>query len=272
MGLLELVNSASYSWQPTAFHAFYARTSPFYTHLWTSSLLLCAAPSILIPYFTKKKEHFAKVNSILSLIHACLGVTAGWYSLIYSPDDLYSHDGWAAPFDPLRATICDLSCGFFLYDFLCSAYKKQWDQAFHHFACGFSMAYCRGIDIGSKEVVAAMCIAEVSTPVMHFRRFLEYTKTWPGFNPFDWASLAFAVTFLTARCIMTPFVAWKTVATPENPWILRISGGAVQLLSFAWAWRIIKIASKAAKGDKSASNNCDTFSKEKEAEERRKKE
>eukprot|EP00388_Colpodella_angusta_P001672 GDKJ01005153.1.p1 GENE.GDKJ01005153.1~~GDKJ01005153.1.p1 ORF type:complete len:268 (+),score=49.55 GDKJ01005153.1:24-827(+) len=259
MSVFEAINAASYAWQPTAFHQLYASTTPYYTHLWTTSIVACVLPSFAYTIITRNKNNFQKANSILSLLHAVLGVTAGWYSLMTARDALYSHDGWSASFDLVRATICDLSSGFFVYDLIYSLYKKQWDQAIHHFLCAFSMSYCRGADVGSKELIAAMCISEISTPVMHVRRFLEYTKSWPGFNPFDWASLAFAVTFLTCRCILTPFVAYKTVVLPENPWVLRICGGAVQLLSFAWAFRIINIMRKALKGDKSASNNCDTF-------------
>ena len=96
------------------------------------------------------------------------------------------------------------------------------------------------------ELVACLFLMEVSNPSLHLRTvFIEMglkTSMLASIN-----SLVFALMFLVCRLVIGPPLVWKTLASPDNDYIVKAGGFGILAVSVFWGMSIIRIIVKEVK-------------------------
>jgi hypothetical protein len=87
---------------------------------------------------------------------------------------------------------------------------------------------------------------EVSNPSLHLRTVLIdmglKTSSLASVN-----SLVFALMFLVCRLVIGPPLVWKTLACPDNDYIVKAGGFGILAMSVMWGMSIIRIIVKEVK-------------------------
>ncbi|KAF3792166.1 hypothetical protein EJ110_NYTH12053 [Nymphaea thermarum] len=88
-------------------------------------------------------------------------------------------------------------------------------------------------------MVAALWLAEISSPLLHLRELLKeirYKDTNLNFA----ADLSFAVIFTTARMVGGPYLTYVTL-NADNPFLIKAMAVGLQLLSAFWFYKIARM-------------------------------
>lgn len=197
---------------------------------WTTAFLLTR---IIFP-----TRSFDFCNRIVSTIHASLAVTLSSISV----------QDWRCPVCPLASTSSPrqmktlaVSQAYLIYDLVCCLFDKniKLDNSIHHLVSiigiGAGLAYQK---CGS-EMVAALWITEISSPLLHLRGLLKEL----GYKDSDLnlaADVSFAVIFTFARMFVGPYLTFVTI-TANNPFLIKAMCLGLQLVSAFWFYRIARM-------------------------------
>ncbi|XP_013639882.1 TLC domain-containing protein 5 isoform X2 [Brassica napus] len=113
------------------------------------------------------------------------------------------------------------------------------DNAVHHSVCilGFVAGLC--YRKCASEMVAAIWITEISSPVLHLREILKEI----GYRDTDLnlaADVCFATIFSLARMVGGPYLVYVTMAA-DNPILIKAMALGLQLVSAFWFYKILKM-------------------------------
>ena len=144
-------------------------------------------------------------------------------------------------------TLCmAISLSYFTYDLIYCALGGDFMSVVHHM---FTMGgLASGVLNGRSgaELVACLFLMEVSNPSLHLRTvFIEMglkTSMLASIN-----SLVFALMFLMCRLVIGPPLVWKTLASPDNDYIVKAGGFGILAVSVFWGMSIIRIIVKEVK-------------------------
>ncbi|KAL8166085.1 hypothetical protein V2J09_007584 [Rumex salicifolius] len=149
-------------------------------------------------------------SRIVSTCHAILGVILASLSI----------QDWNCPVCPPASSsssaqmkILAVSMGYFIYDLICSQFDEKssnLDNFIHHLVCIIGLAAGLSYQKCGTEMVAALWIAELSTPFLHLRELLKEL----GYRDTDLnlaADVAFAVMFSLGRMVGGPYLTYVLV-------------------------------------------------------------
>ncbi|GJX90229.1 TLC domain-containing protein 5, partial [Tanacetum coccineum] len=202
-------------------------------------LVLYGVISWTIAFFLTRimfpKRSFDICKRIVSSIHAVVAVTLSCMSV----------QDWSCPFcpkasdtSPPQMRVLGVSVAYLIYDLVCCLFGKniKIDNLLHHFVSivgiGASLVYKKS----GSEIVAALCITEMSSPFLHFRELLRelgYKDTYLNLA----ADVSFAVTFTVARMFFGPYICYVTLSA-NNPILIKAMGLGLQLVSAFWFYKI----------------------------------
>ncbi|KAL9395005.1 hypothetical protein Peur_014290 [Populus x canadensis] len=181
------------------------------------------------------KRSFEFCNRLVSTVHATLAFTLASLSV----------EDWTCPVCPLASIpspsqmqALAVSLSYLIYDLICCQFDKRVtiDNTIHHLVSivgiGVGLAYGK---CGS-ELIAALCITEISSPFLHLRELLKEL----GYRDTDLnlaADILFAVVFSFARMVFGPYLAWVTL-TADNPLVIKAMAVGLQLVSAYWFFKI----------------------------------
>ncbi|CAH9091587.1 unnamed protein product [Cuscuta europaea] len=184
------------------------------------------------------KRSFNFCNRTVSVIHASLAVTLATLSV---------HD-WSCPFCPLASKstphqmrILAITVGYMIYDMgCCLSYNKlKVDDLVHHLitivGIGAGIAY----QMCGSEMVAALWIAEISSPFLHMRELLKelgYRDTILNLI----ADICFAAIFSFGRMVVGSYLAYVTVSA-NNPILIKAMAVGLLLVSAFWFYKILRM-------------------------------
>ncbi|KAK6939431.1 TRAM/LAG1/CLN8 homology domain [Dillenia turbinata] len=194
------------------------------TIAWSAAFLLARK------IFAKYSYDFS--NRVISAVHANLAVVLASLSV----------EDWTCPVCPLASNSSPrqmqtlaVTLSYLIYDFVCSHFCSHvnFDNTVHHLVSivgiGAGLAYQR---CGS-EMVAALCITEMSSPFLHSRELLKEL----GYKDTDLnlaADILFALIFSCARMIGGPYLTYVTL-TASNPLLIKAMAVGLQLIYTACA-------------------------------------
>lgn len=215
----------------------YANEMSQWTVFWGLMFVVCR-----FALFKKYSADFS--NRVVSIVHA---VVAIYYSYVTF------ENGWDGMFDNIGGanteaqTLCmAISLSYFTYDLIYCALGGDFMSVVHHM---FTMGgLASGVLNGRSgaELVACLFLMEVSNPSLHLRTvFIEMglkTSMLASIN-----SLVFALMFLVCRLVIGPPLVWKTLASPDNDYIVKAGGFGILAVSVFWGTSIIKIIVKEVK-------------------------
>ncbi|XP_047328236.1 TLC domain-containing protein 5-like [Impatiens glandulifera] len=184
------------------------------------------------------KRSFDFCNRLVSTIHACLAVVLSCLSI----------QDWTCPACPfaskpsptqMRSLVVTLS--YMVYDILCGVFGNNLkiDNFFHHSVCIIGSIAGFLYQMGGSEMVAALCITEISTPFLHLREILKdlgYKDTSLNLA----ADICFAVVFTLGRMVAGPYLTYLTV-TAHNPILMKAMALGLQLVSAFWFYKIARM-------------------------------
>ncbi|XP_057793850.1 uncharacterized protein LOC131010370 [Salvia miltiorrhiza] len=198
------------------------------------SALFLAIRRIVFP-----KRSFDFCNRLVSTAHAFLAVALASLSI----------QDWSCPVCPLASKSSPnqmqtlaVSVGYLIYDLVCCQFDKQvkLDNAVHHLVsiiggiAGLVYQRC------GSEMVAAVCITEISSPFLHSRELLKEL----GYRGTDLnlaADIAFAVIFTFARILIGgPYLTYVTLSA-DNPYLIKAMALGLQLVSAFWFYKIARM-------------------------------
>ncbi|KAG6390652.1 hypothetical protein SASPL_148390 [Salvia splendens] len=197
------------------------------------STLFVAIRKIAFP-----KRPFDFCNRLVSTAHAFLAVALAFSSI----------QDWSCPVCPLASKSSPkqmqtlaVTVGYLIYDLVCCQFDKQvkLDNSVHHLVSIIGLVAGLFYQRCGSEMVAALCITEISSPFLHSRELLKelgYRNTDLNFA----ADIAFAVIFTVARMIGGPYLSYVTL-TADNPFLIKAMALGLQLVSGFWFYKIVRM-------------------------------
>ncbi|KAK6792955.1 hypothetical protein RDI58_012036 [Solanum bulbocastanum] len=191
--------------------------------------------------FTRKlfpNRSFDFCNRLVSTIHAILAVTLS----------LISIQDWNRPLYPLASRSSHkqmralaVTVGYLIYDFVCCLFDKQVkiDNLIHHLVSVVGLGAGLAYEWCGSEMVAALCVTEISSPFLHIREILKEL----GYKDTDFnlaADVLFAVIFSCARMIGGPYLTYVTLSA-NNPILIKAMALGLQLVSAFWFYKIARM-------------------------------
>lgn len=177
-------------------------------------------------------------NRLVSAIHATLAVTLTSLSV----------QDWRCPVCPLASNSSPrqmqtlaLTLAYLIYDLVCCLFDQRVnvDNIIHHLlsiaGIGAGLVY----EKSGSELVAALLMAEISSPFLHCREMLKelgYRDT--GLNLI--ADITFAAIFTFARIVCGPYLTYLTIYA-RNPIIIKAMALGLQLVSAFWFFKIARM-------------------------------
>eukprot|EP00891_Asterochloris_glomerata_P005987 jgi/Astpho2/5987/Aster-x1341 len=132
--------------------------------------------------------------------------------------------------------VLTISLGYFLYDTaVCFILDRDPWNAAHHLCTilGLLVGVCNRM--------------EVSNPFLHLRFILRALRK--GNQQLMLVNdAAFALSFFVCRLLVGPFVVWATVASPTTPWIVKLGGVGIFVVSLFWASKILRMIQRTVLG------------------------
>ncbi|KAJ6306422.1 hypothetical protein OIU78_021690 [Salix suchowensis] len=184
------------------------------------------------------KRSFEFCNRLVSTVHATLAVTLASLSV----------EDWTCPVcppaskpSPSQMQTLAVSLSYLIYDLICCQFDKRVtiDNTIHHLVSivgiGAGLVYGK---CGS-ELIAALCITELSSPFLHLRELLKEL----GHGGTDLslvADILFAAVFSFARMGFGPCLTWVTL-TANNPLVIKAMAVGLQLVSAYWFYKIARM-------------------------------
>ncbi|KAK4722988.1 hypothetical protein R3W88_013221 [Solanum pinnatisectum] len=177
-------------------------------------------------------------NRLVSTIHAILAVTLS----------LISVQDWNCPLYPLASRSSHkqmralaVTVGYLIYDFVCCLFDKQVkiDNLIHHLVSVVGLGAGLAYEWCGSEMVAALCVTEISSPFLHMREILKDL----GYKDTDFnlaADVLFAVIFSCARMIGGPYLTYVTLSA-NNPILIKAMALGLQLVSAFWFYKIARM-------------------------------
>ncbi|KAH6765095.1 TRAM protein [Perilla frutescens var. frutescens] len=184
------------------------------------------------------KRSFDFCNRIVSTVHASLAVVLASLSV----------QDWSCPVCPLASKSSPnqmqalaVSVGYLIYDLVCCLFDKQvkLDNTVHHLVSIIGIVAGLAYQRCGSEMVAALCITEISSPFLHLRELLKEL----GYRASDInlaADISFAVIFTLARMIGGPYLTYVTLSA-HNPLLIKAMALGLQLVSGFWFYKIAKM-------------------------------
>ncbi|KAI3942353.1 hypothetical protein MKW98_000242 [Papaver atlanticum] len=178
------------------------------------------------------KKSFSFCNRVVSTIHASLGVILASLSVQNWSCPVCPVASLSSPFQLVFITLqmqtLAVTLAYMIYDLMCYFFGPghfNIDNDIHHLvsiigiAAGLSNGTCRS------ELVAALCVTEISGPFLHTRELLKelgYKDT--DLNLLD--DISFTVIFSIARMGVGPYITYITLSA-DNPLLIKITATAV---------------------------------------------
>ncbi|CAI9116809.1 OLC1v1018067C1 [Oldenlandia corymbosa var. corymbosa] len=176
-----------------------------------------------------QKRSFDFCNRLVSTTHAIVGVTLASLSV----------QDWSNPVSPLASKSSPqqmrtlaVSIAYLIYDLVCSTIGNgvKIDNSVHHLVC--IVGGCAGLSYQrcGTEMVAALWITEISTPLLHLREILKEL----GYKDTDLnlaVDILFAAVFSCARMIGGPYLTYVTL-TADNPLVIKMEDYVINILVF----------------------------------------
>lgn len=203
---------------------------------------------VLFPKFSADSA-----NRIVSLVHSCVATVTPLLAL----DLTALRADVGTPTTEAQLWALRLTLGYFLYDmFCCLAIELTHDgidvaTTFHHIATTSGMAAGVFQRISGHELLLCLVLMEVSNPCMHMRYIFREIK-WQDKPVAQMNDVAFALTFLICRNILgVPVVTWTTLS-PTTPWLVKLGGIGIALVSWFWTHKLVSMIIRKLKGKKGA--------------------
>uniref|UniRef100_A0A6N2KXP4 TLC domain-containing protein n=1 Tax=Salix viminalis TaxID=40686 RepID=A0A6N2KXP4_SALVM len=186
------------------------------------------------------KRSFEFCNRLVSTAHATSAVVLASLSVA----------NWACPVSPLASKSSPsqmqalaVSLSYLIYDLICCQFDKRVsiDNTIHHLVSIVGMAAGLVYRKCGSELIAALCVTEISSPFLHLRELLKEL----GYRDTDLnlaADISFAAIFSFARMVFGPYITWVTV-TADNPLIIKAMALGLQLVSAYWFYKIARMMS-----------------------------
>ncbi|KAG5250411.1 transmembrane protein [Salix suchowensis] len=186
------------------------------------------------------KRSFEFCNRLVSTAHATSAVVLASLSV----------ENWACPVSPLASKSSPsqmqalaVSLSYLIYDLICCQFDKRVsiDNTIHHLVSIAGMAAGLVYRKSGSELIAALCVTEISSPFLHLRELLKEL----GYRDTDLnlaADISFAAIFSFARMVFGPYITWVTV-TADNPLIIKAMALGLQLVSAYWFYKIARMMS-----------------------------
>ncbi|XP_015071785.1 transmembrane protein 136 [Solanum pennellii] len=177
-------------------------------------------------------------NRLVSTIHAILAVILSSISV----------QDWNCPLCPLASRSSHkqmralaVTVGYLIYDFVCCLFDKQVkiDNSIHHLVSVVGLGAGLAYEWCGSEMVAALCVTEISSPFLHMREILKEL----GYKDTDFnlaADVLFAVIFSCARMIGGPYLTYVTLSA-DNPILIKAMALGLQLVSAFWFYKIARM-------------------------------
>lgn len=177
-------------------------------------------------------------NRLVSIIHAILAVILASISV----------QDWSCPLCPLASRSSHkqmkalaVTVGYLIYDFVCCLFDKQVkiDNLIHHLVSAVGLGAGLAYEWCGSEMVAALCVTEISSPFLHMREILKEI----GYKDTDLnlaADVLFAVIFSCARMIGGPYLTYVTLSA-DNPILIKAMALGLQLVSAFWFYKICRM-------------------------------
>mmetsp|Transcript_25904 Transcript_25904/g.63761 ORF Transcript_25904/g.63761 Transcript_25904/m.63761 type:complete len:254 (+) Transcript_25904:82-843(+) len=182
-------------------------------------------------------------NRVVSIVHAFVAI---YYSYVTfsSWGDMF--DGIGGPNTEPQALCMAVSLSYFVYDLIYCAIVGEIESVFHHFFTIGGLA--SGVLNGKSgaELVACLFLMEVSNPSLHLRTLL-LEMGLKSSTIFSLNNLIFALVFLVCRLLIGPPLVYKTIACPDNEYIVKLGGFGIMAVSIMWGWKIIMMFVKELK-------------------------
>lgn len=186
--------------------------------------------------FPQQTSGFA--NRFVSVVHAVLAL-----SLAFLVVD------WKQPLRNIAQTntkeqtqVMVVSFSYFLYDTVCCFCLEPSDlsNAMHHLATLAGFAVGVFTEKCATELVAALLLAEASSPFLHMRYLLREAG-WKGTRMAALNDLAFATSFFVCRIVLGPFLVYYTLRS-ESHVLCKAGATGLFLVSLFWFRKIVQIA------------------------------
>ena len=177
-------------------------------------------------------------NRWISILH---GIVAAVYSAALVD--------WSAPFAAIgrestlaEARAMSVSLAYFCYDFVvCLFIDDDFTTPLHHVA-SIAGLFIGAVQMrGGAELVLCLLVTEPTSPLLH----LNYVLKEMGRGGSTLATIvqaAFAAVFFALRICFSPYLVYRTLISEHTPIFVKVSGLALQLVSFFWFYKIVKIA------------------------------
>ncbi|KAL0438500.1 UNVERIFIED_CONTAM: hypothetical protein Slati_2333000 [Sesamum latifolium] len=186
--------------------------------------------------FPKRSYDFC--TRIVSSVHASLAVVLASRSV----------QDWSCPVCPLASRsspkqVFDFCFSFgFLSGIFVSLAQLQvlmLDNTIHHLVSIAGLVAGLAYQRCGTEMVAALCVTEISSPFLHLREMLKevgYRDTHLNLA----ADIAFALIFSMARMIGGPYLTYVTLSA-HNPLLIKAMALGLQLVSTFWFYKIVRM-------------------------------
>ncbi|KAH7567223.1 hypothetical protein ACOSP7_010991 [Xanthoceras sorbifolium] len=185
------------------------------------------------------KRSFEFCNRIVSIIHATLAVTMASLSV----------EDWSCPVCPMASKSSPrqmqtmaVSLAYLIYDLVCCLFDDErvdLDNTIHHLVSIVGLGAGIAYEKSGSELVAALWVAEISSPLLHWRELLKelgYRDT--GLNLI--ADILFAAVFTIARMIAGPCLTIATLSV-NNPFLIKAMAVGLQVVSAFWFYKIARM-------------------------------
>lgn len=205
---------------------------------WIVSGTICWTTMFILIRKMFPDRSFDFCNRIVSTIHALVGVCLASLSV----------QDWRCPVCPLASKSSPwqmktlaVSMSYMIYDLICCLFDKRMnlDNSVHHIVSivgiGAGLAYQK---CGS-EMVAALWITEISSPLLHARELLKEI----GYRDTDLnlaVDVMFAIIFSLARMGVGPYLTYVTW-TADYPILIKMMAMGLQLVSVFWFYKIARM-------------------------------
>ncbi|KAL3640912.1 hypothetical protein CASFOL_015880 [Castilleja foliolosa] len=198
--------------------------------LWTTLFLVTRK------VFSNRSFDFC--NRIVSTAHAFSAVILASLSV----------QDWSCPVCPLASQSSPkqmqtlaVSVAYLLYDLVCCLFDKQvkLDNTIHHLVSIVGLVAGLAYQRCGSEMVAALWITEMSSPLLHLRELLKEL----GYRDTDLnlaADMAFAIIFTFARMIGGPYLCYVTLSA-HNPLLIKAMALGLMLVSAFWFYKIARM-------------------------------
>ena len=192
--------------------------------------------------FRRYSADFA--NRVVSIIHAVVAIYYSYACFENGFAGMFANIGGANT-EP-QALCMAVSLSYFVYDLVYCSLQGELESVFHHFFTIGGLA--SGVLNGKSgaELCACLFLMEVSNPSLHLRTLL-LEMGLKNTALFSANNLAFAFVFLVCRLVIGPPLVWKTLASPDNEFIVKLGGFGILAVSVMWGWRIVMMFIKEAK-------------------------